>query len=99
MYVISLDTEEVVGYDDLRDPVVIVWIDHVSYTESLWRSFDEMKELRPMEVKSVGYILSETPEYIILASHVTNSDTGMGELLIVKDNITEMKVLVPKLSE
>ena len=85
-------------YDDLRDPVVIVWIDHVSYTKSLWRSFDEMKELRPMEVKSVGYILSETPEYIILASHVTDSNTGMGELLIIKANITEMKVLVPKFS-
>lgn len=80
-------------YDNLNTPVLIVWNDHVSFTENLWRDFDTLKELSPMEVKSVGYIIKQEKDYYIMASHVTNADSGMGELCILKTDIKEFHYL------
>jgi len=46
--------------------VVIEWVD--AYEESAgWHSIEDALKMRPKPVNSVGYILKETEDYIILA--------------------------------
>lgn len=95
MCVISLDMGEVVEYKELNNPVLIVWDDHTSFTENLWRDFDTLKELSPMEVKTLGYIIKDERDYYVLAAHITDSNVAMGELCIMKANIKEFNYLSP----
>ena len=52
----------------------IEWIDSSEYEDADWKSEDEVKELTPMRIKSVGILVNEDDLYITLASSVNNYD-------------------------
>jgi len=52
----------------------IEWLDSSEYEDADWKSEDEVKELTPMRIKSVGILVNEDDLYITLASSVNNYD-------------------------
>lgn len=52
----------------------IEWLDSSEYEDADWKSEDEVKELTPMRIKSVGMIVNEDDVYITLAASVNNYD-------------------------
>jgi len=67
--------------------VKIVWLDHCSYSTAQWRELDRISTLEPVKVNSLGYVVKETKDMIIIASHVYHDDDdhgGQGEMCIIK---------------
>lgn len=52
----------------------VEWLDSSEYDDADWKSEEEVKELTPMRIKSVGIIVNEDDIYITLASSVNNYD-------------------------
>lgn len=75
----------------------IRWLDHVSFHESMWRTLPEVHSLEPFICHSVGYVIKETDEYIVLAQTIAPQeeleDQWVGEMLIAKPLIKERKKL------
>ena len=72
------------------------WLDAYE-KESGWHSLNDALKIRPPEVLSVGYVLAETEEYIILAADIgsdkMDNDVGRvqvipGQWLLSKKEIT-----------
>lgn len=71
----------------------IVWLDHTTFDVNVWRPVEEIKTLQPVTMKTVGYVLDETKKYFIVASTISNIDTGTGEFLILKGTVDRIKKL------
>jgi hypothetical protein len=73
--------------------VYIEWLDHAS-SEMQWNN-EETRTLRsPFLVRTMGFILEETDEHIILAmSHTGEEETFFGEVLVLKSCIKKRKAL------
>ena len=54
--------------------VCIEWIDSAEYEDADWKSEKEVKELKPILVKSAGILVNEDNIYITLASSINNAD-------------------------
>ena len=52
----------------------VEWLDSSEYDDADWKSEEEVKELTPMRIKSVGIIVNEDDIYITLASSIINYD-------------------------
>ena len=52
----------------------VEWLDSSEYDDADWKSEEEVKELTPMRIKSVGIIVNEDDIYITLASSINNYD-------------------------
>lgn len=74
--------------------VYVQWVDHCSHTEP-WTKIEESRRLEPVVVHSVGYVLHETKDRIILASSYNTEDQVSGDTLILKCCITKKTVLRP----
>ena len=44
----------------------IIWYDHCSHETSQWRDIDEATELKPILVASVGYVIHEDSDVVVL---------------------------------
>ena len=75
---------------------VVKWLDAYE-KESGWHSLNDALKIRPPEVLSVGYVLAETEEYLILAADIgsdkMDNDVGRvqvipGQWLLSKKEIT-----------
>lgn len=82
-----------------RELVYVEWLDHVSFTTSTWRSEDEFDDLSPIRCETVGWIIKETDDFIIVIgtrNEPTNKDIDteheenyLGDILILKSAITK----------
>ena len=54
--------------------VCIEWIDSTEYTDADWKTEEEVKDLKPMLIKSAGILVNEDDLYITIASSINNSD-------------------------
>lgn len=72
---------------------VIDWLDHSSFNRAKWRTFDEASDLGPIGVHTVGWVIKETKEYLIVASTLTDDETLMNEFCILKSCIKKRKVI------
>lgn len=71
--------------------IKITWLDHTTYDDCAWRSIEESKELRPITMTTVGYLLEDHKDYYIVASTISNVDTCTNEFLILKGTIKKFK--------
>jgi len=85
---------------------LIEWVDHWSFSDSGWKTFDKdvLDQVKPLAITSVGWILKENDEIILLVPHQhphteeANSEMrGCGELIILKSSITSRKELQDEL--
>ena len=66
---------------------VIEWLDHATYSESSWRSEDNIKELVPVKVITLGFVVSEDKTSVRIAATITDNASFTGEFLIIKISI------------
>jgi hypothetical protein len=81
--------------------VMVYWVD--SHSASGWQSLDKLETMtRPLHCRSVGYLLSEKGETVVIGPHI-NGDEGIeeinqvcGDLAIPKCSIKKITRLVEK---
>ena len=54
--------------------VIVEWIDSAEYEDADWKSEQELKDLRPMIIKTVGMLVNQDDVYVTIASSINNSD-------------------------
>lgn len=80
--------------------VEIKWLDHASYYENTWRSHEELLDLDPPLVSTVGFLIEERENAYIVAGTMGKLDNPLedrnfgGEMCILKGTVEEMRVLV-----
>lgn len=61
----------------------VTWLDAYEHYAG-WHSLKDAKKIRPKKVSSVGYVLEENKEYIILAADMgLDKDTDVGRLTVI----------------
>ena len=77
--------------------VLVEWYDHCSFTTATWRSKEEYDSLNPPLCKTVGWVLKEDKQMMILVSTWQESeefdDQFVGDMAILKGVIKSVKVL------
>jgi len=74
----------------------IRWLDAYEM-ESGWLDLEEALKVRPPEVRSVGYVLKETKEYIILAGDIGSNqiDKDVGRVTVIPGQwIVDKKIIL-----
>lgn len=77
-------------------PVAVQWKDSSSITSG-WLPTESLKDMEVSECLSVGFILQEDKEKIIICSHLSNSNQNNplvnGSMVILKKQITKINKL------
>ena len=55
--------------------VCIEWIDSAEYGDAEWKTEQEVKDLKPMTIKTAGILVNEDDLYLTIASSINNSDS------------------------
>jgi len=74
----------------------IKWLDAYEM-ESGWQTLEDALKITPPEVSSVGYVLKETKEYIILAADIGSDkmDNDVGRVTVIPGQwILETKIII-----
>ncbi len=72
--------------------VYIEWLDAHS-TES-WTDLEELRrECKPHMIKSVGWLIHEANGHKVIASHISESECGSGNMTIPNSQIKKLKIL------
>ena len=66
---------------------IIEWLDHATYSESHWRTEDSIKELSPVRVVTLGFVVSEDKTSVRVSATITDNASFTGEFLIIKKAI------------
>ena len=72
--------------------VYIEWLDAVSNADGGWQRMKDVEKLTPDLVKSVGWIVKETRDYLTVISHNGDNEVG-GDFCIPKACIKKRRVL------
>ena len=67
----------------------IKWKDHCSFSDAGWRSEEQLKELQPTTILSVGFVIYETPKYLLLAATASDQGNFCSDLCIIKSTIVK----------
>jgi len=54
--------------------VKVVWIDTVETSDCSWQSKEELLEETPASIDSVGYLIKQNDDYIVLAADKATED-------------------------
>ncbi len=78
---------------------MVLWKDHCSTGSTDWAKFTDILDLSPIEVCTVGWIMKETDEYLILCSTFYSPDgdhapCGHGDIMILKNCVVHRSRLV-----
>ena len=74
----------------------IKWLDAYEM-ESGWQTLEDALKITPPEVSSVGYVLKETKEYIILAADIGSDkmDNDVGRVTVIPGQwVLEVKIII-----
>lgn len=74
--------------------VEVIWTDAGMNMEPGWRPMDEILEHEPPIIHSVGYLVKDTDDYLLVVPHFSKSgnEVGMGEMLINRSQIQSIEV-------
>lgn len=72
--------------------VYVEWIDSAGFAEGGWHQRDVVDSLGPHVISSVGWIIKEEDDYIVMCSHISSDGTNLaGEKCIPKVAIQKRK--------
>ena len=71
--------------------VKVKWLDHAAFHFTQWREEEAFEELTPVTVETVGWILRDAEDHIVLVATVANNGSFSGDFLILKNCILDMK--------
>lgn len=66
--------------------VMIEWLDSASLSGGIWRDTDDVAELKPHVIRSVGWVLREDAVSVLLIGHIATHQVS-GDLSIPKCSI------------
>jgi len=68
--------------------VFIEWSGPCAQADGPWMDIEEATKIKPLEARSIGFLIKETDEYLVLAAslHATNARAA-GVMCIPKKNI------------
>jgi len=66
-----------------RELLLVEWDDHVTCGSTEWLAVKKIADLRPERIFSVGWLMNETGDCLVLAAH-GNGDEYFGEICIMK---------------
>ena len=72
--------------------VRVEWIDSISCGGSVWANNDEVAKLMPDTIKSVGFLVKEEDDFLIVAGHVGGHQTS-GDICIPRCAVQRVTVL------
>ncbi len=79
-----------------RKLVMIEWVDSCGCS-SHWQSSEDLEEIEPMVCKSVGWLLQENSNCVVIAPHNCEDTKQMcGDMTIPTLAITKITALTPK---
>ena len=73
--------------------VYVQWVDHCSEAHSGWKDVGIIKELEPIVVETIGFLLKETEDKFVVAGTVTMDNDCTGEMCIERGAVKKYKVL------
>jgi hypothetical protein len=71
----------------------IEWYDHCSLEGGGWRDMNDWDQLGPLRIVSLGFVVRETDEIVVIVPHYTDDDKGCGDMCILKANIISRRPL------
>lgn len=75
-----------------RKLLFVRWQDHHTFHENKWRDIDEFEEVPVYEVQSIGWLVKENKNHLIVAAHCAfDVDQITGEMMILKKTIVERR--------
>lgn len=75
------------------DLIYVEWIDHVTFVNNSWRRIDEIADLEPSIVETVGWVVSETKKKLVVVATRAEHNDATGEFCIIKGCILKRKRL------
>lgn len=73
--------------------VEIHWLDHCSYSDQGWYHPETYNDLKPTVIKTVGYLLKETDDYVLVGLSVGKQRQVSGVFCIIKKCIVKRRKL------
>jgi hypothetical protein len=70
---------------------IIEWLDHCTYSESRWRTEEEVTDLEPIRVLTLGFVIGETKNAVKVVSTGAENGHLSGDFLILKKAIVRRK--------
>ena len=70
---------------------IIEWLDHCTFTDSKWRSPEEINSLTPVKVVTLGFVVSETKDALLVVGTAADNEALANEFLILKKAIARRK--------
>lgn len=61
---------------------MIEWEDASGVASGAWNRMDDIKALKTTMIRSIGWIVKETKDEVVLVSSVSSSNLGHGEMCI-----------------
>lgn len=68
------------------DLILVTWKD-ITGCDGSWMSLDEAKEMYPGPMETVGWLLKETPEYIVVASSRDTEEDTVGSVTAIPKSV------------
>ena len=72
---------------------LLIWTDHVSAAVPGWENLSDSTSRSLETVKTVGWVMSETKEQIVIIPILTGDGYAMGSMTIIKNCIKEAHLL------
>jgi hypothetical protein len=72
---------------------IIEWVDHATFSDNIWRSREELGTLKPVPICSVGFIMHDREDHLVLCSTYSSDKTMCNEFCIIKSCIVKVKPL------
>ena len=72
--------------------VKIEWIDASSFSGGDWKDREQIQDLEPTQIMSVGWVIREDTKSVTLCPHMSEHQ-GYGEMAISKSAIVKKRVL------
>ena len=74
--------------------VLVEWTDACS-DEAGWKSLKKIRKQAPMVVRSVGFLVTDHPDYVtIVGSHIPFDDTTDGDVTVPRGMVISIKELM-----
>lgn len=77
--------------------VKVVWKD-IQGLEDTWETLEEICELEPVSIETVGWIVVESEEYITMTSSLSTDKTFGGSVTAIPKGCVESIVVVSEVS-
>lgn len=70
----------------------IKWKDSTSQQGGIWHDLESVKDMKPLSIVTVGYLIQESKKHITVASSITKHQVA-GDICIPKSCIKSIKTL------